>query len=232
MRTLDSHPADRVAFAPHPAFGHPLPIRGRGEWWSRQREGKSLFVPTASPIIVVSNRSNPRTFHMNGKKFNVAMIGLGFGAEFIPIYQKHPHGQHVRASAAANEKELNKVGDHFGIDKRYTKYEDVLADPKVDFVHINSPIPDHAWMSIEALKAGKHVMCTVPMATTDRGVRADLRAGRQDRPEVHDGRDGRLQPRVPVHQGACTRRASSARSSTWPRRTRRTWTAGRRTGRR
>ena len=42
----------------------------------------------------------------------------------------------------------------------------MLADPKVDFVHINSPIPDHAWMSIEALKAGKHVMCTVPMATT------------------------------------------------------------------
>ena len=33
-------------------------------------------------------------------------------------------------------------------------------------MHINSPIPDHAWMSIEALRAGKHVMCTVPMATT------------------------------------------------------------------
>jgi predicted dehydrogenase len=33
-------------------------------------------------------------------------------------------------------------------------------------VHINSPIPDHAWMSLKALDAGKHVMCTVPMATT------------------------------------------------------------------
>jgi predicted dehydrogenase len=33
-------------------------------------------------------------------------------------------------------------------------------------VHINSPIPDHGWMSIAALKAGKHVACTVPMATT------------------------------------------------------------------
>ena len=44
--------------------------------------------------------------------------------------------------------------------------KDVLKDPNVDFVHINSPIPDHAPMSIAALKAGKHVMCTVPMATT------------------------------------------------------------------
>jgi predicted dehydrogenase len=33
-------------------------------------------------------------------------------------------------------------------------------------VHINSPIPDHAPMSLKALDAGKHVMCTVPMATT------------------------------------------------------------------
>jgi predicted dehydrogenase len=36
----------------------------------------------------------------------------------------------------------------------------------VDAVHINSPIPDHGWMSIAALKAGKHVSCTVPMATS------------------------------------------------------------------
>ena len=33
-------------------------------------------------------------------------------------------------------------------------------------MHINSPIPDHGWMSIAALKAGKHVLCTVPMATS------------------------------------------------------------------
>ena len=65
-----------------------------------------------------------------------------------------------------DEAGLNAVGDRFGIAKRYTDYEKVLADPDVGFVHINSPIPDHAWMSLKALDAGKHVMCTVPMATT------------------------------------------------------------------
>lgn len=99
------------------------------------------------------------------KTVNVAMVGLGFGAEFIPIYQAHPHAQ-VHAICRRNEAELNKVGDTLGIDKRYQKFEDVLSDPDVDFVHINSPIPDHAWMSLQALDAGKHVMCTVPMATT------------------------------------------------------------------
>ena len=96
---------------------------------------------------------------------NVAMIGLGFGAEFIPIYQAYP-GANVHAICRRDEAELNKVGDQFGIERRYTDYDDVLADPDVDYVHINTPIPDHAWMSLAALDAGKHVMCTVPMATT------------------------------------------------------------------
>jgi predicted dehydrogenase len=96
---------------------------------------------------------------------NGAMIGLGFGAEFIPIYQAHPNAS-VTAICRRNDAELHKVGDQFEIEKRYTSYDDVLADPQIDFVHINSPIPDHAWMSLKALDAGKHVMCTVPMATT------------------------------------------------------------------
>lgn len=99
------------------------------------------------------------------KPVNVAMVGLGFGTEFIPIYQAHPQAQ-VLSICRRNESELNKVGDQFGIERRYTDYARVLEDPDVDFVHINSPIPDHAWMSLQALDAGKHVMCTVPMATT------------------------------------------------------------------
>ncbi len=98
-------------------------------------------------------------------KVNVAIIGLGFGAEFIPIYQKHPQ-VNVVAICRRDEGELNRIGDACAIDQRFAKYEDVLADPSIDYVHINSPIGDHAWMSIAALKAGKHVMCTVPMATT------------------------------------------------------------------
>ncbi len=72
----------------------------------------------------------------------------------------------MEAICRRNVAELNAVGDRFGIAKRYTDYKQVLADPDIDFVHINSPIPDHGWMSIEALKAGKHVMCTVPMSTS------------------------------------------------------------------
>ncbi len=98
-------------------------------------------------------------------KVRVAIIGLGFGAEFIPIYQKHPHAE-MAAICQRSKDKLDQIGDAFNVEKRYTEYADVLADPDIDAVHINTPIPDHAPMSIAALEAGKHVSCTVPAATT------------------------------------------------------------------
>ena len=98
------------------------------------------------------------------KQINVAIIGLGFGAEFIPIYQKHPNAN-IAAICRRTKSELDKIGDAFGIEKRYTDYDELLKDPDIDAVHINTPIPDHAPQSIAALKAGKHVASTVPMAT-------------------------------------------------------------------
>ena len=102
---------------------------------------------------------------MAERKINVAVIGLGFGAEFIPIYQKHPNAN-IMAICQRNEQRLNEIGKAFGIEKRYSSYDDLLRDKEIEAVHINTPIPDHASQSIKALKAGKHVACTVPMATT------------------------------------------------------------------
>jgi len=98
-------------------------------------------------------------------KIRMAVIGLGFGAEFIPIYQKHPNAVCV-AVCQRDANNMKKIADEFGVEKRYTSYEELLKDPDIDAVHINTPIAAHAPMSIAALKAGKHTACTVPMATT------------------------------------------------------------------
>lgn len=102
---------------------------------------------------------------MSERKIKVAIIGLGFGAEFIPIYKKHPNAELV-AVCQRNEAKLNEIANAFNIDKRYISYEELLKDDEIDAVHINTPIPNHGEQSIMALKAGKHVACTVPMATT------------------------------------------------------------------
>ncbi|MEP2687407.1 Gfo/Idh/MocA family protein [Maribacter dokdonensis] len=103
--------------------------------------------------------------NLSDKKIKIAIIGLGFGAEFIPIYKKHPNAELV-ALCQRNDKKLQQIADVFNIEKRYTSYEELLKDPDIDAVHINTPIPLHGQQSIQALRAGKHVACTVPMATT------------------------------------------------------------------
>lgn len=102
---------------------------------------------------------------MSHRQFNIAVIGLGFGAEFIPLWEKHPHTR-CYAICQRNADKLKECGERWGVEKRYTSYEDLLKDPNIDAVHINSPIPNHGEQTIAALKAGKHVACTVPMATT------------------------------------------------------------------
>lgn len=101
----------------------------------------------------------------NEKKINVAIVGLGFGAEFIPIYQNHPN-TNLYAICQRDKVKLNQTGEAFGIKVRYTDFQELLKDENIDAVHINTPIHLHAVQSVEALRSGKHVACTVPMATT------------------------------------------------------------------
>lgn len=98
-------------------------------------------------------------------KINIAIVGLGFGAEFIPIYQAHPNANLV-AVCQRDPKKLEALQRAFGIEKGYQDYDALLKDPSIDAVHINTPIPDHAEQTLKALRAGKHVACTVPMATS------------------------------------------------------------------
>src|SRR5687768_6260363 len=110
----------------------------------------------------------------------IGLIGLGFGAEFIPIYQRHPDSELV-AICQRNEQSLDSIGSAFGVQRRYSSYKELLSDPDIDAVHINTPIPDHAEQAIAGLEAGKHVACTVPMATSVDECRRIVAAARASR---------------------------------------------------
>jgi len=109
------------------------------------------------------------------ENIRVAIAGLGFGAEFIPIYQSHPEAD-CHAICQRNKKRLDEIGDHFGVEKRYDDFEKLLDDKDIDAVHINTPVGDHAWMTLKSLEAGKHTACTVPMGTTVKECRDIIKA--------------------------------------------------------
>ncbi|NBT14116.1 MAG: gfo/Idh/MocA family oxidoreductase, partial [Planctomycetia bacterium] len=78
------------------------------------------------------------TIHGPDRPVRTAIVGLGFGAEFIPIHQRHPHAQLVAICQRSKDK-LDQVGEAYGVERRYQSYSDVLKDRDIDAVHINSP---------------------------------------------------------------------------------------------
>ena len=159
----------------------------------------------------------------------VAVVGLGFGAEFIPIYQAHPDAE-MAAVCRRDRAALDACGDKFGVGKRYENYRDVLADPDIDAVHINSPIPDHGPQTIAALEAGKHVACTVPMATEKDQIKQIVGLQRETG-LTYMMMETVVYAREYLFVKAYMTRASWGASSSCAAATSRTWTAGRTTGR-
>jgi predicted dehydrogenase len=58
----------------------------------------------------------------SSKILKVGIVGLEFGAEFIPIYQQHPNAE-MYAICQRTESKLHEVGDQYGVEVRYTDYD-------------------------------------------------------------------------------------------------------------
>ena len=94
---------------------------------------------------------------------SVAVVGLGFGEDFLPVYLAHPQVREV-AVVDTDERRLTTVADRFGVEARYTDVPEMLADDRWDAVHVLVPVPLHADVAVAVLEAGKHCACAVPMA--------------------------------------------------------------------
>ena len=111
------------------------------------------------------------------KTINVALVGLGFGGAFAPIYKEHPNVGEVTLFDI-NPDVLKNTADYIGGARTADSFEAVLNDPSIDAVHLVTPIPLHADQTVAVLEAGKHCACTVPMATSVDDIRRIVKAKR------------------------------------------------------
>jgi predicted dehydrogenase len=81
-------------------------------------------------------------------------------------------GERVRLAAAADidQDRARALAGHFAIPAIYEDYQQVLADPEVQAVSICTPPFLHVQQSVEALQAGKHVLCEKPVAPNMAGL--------------------------------------------------------------
>lgn len=96
----------------------------------------------------------------------IGIIGCGKVAQIrhIPEYHANPDAQ-LYGFFDVNQERAKEIATQYG-GIAYESYEQMLADPQIDAVSVLTPNFTHAEISIAALKAGKHVLCEKPMATT------------------------------------------------------------------
>jgi glucose-fructose oxidoreductase len=118
-----------------------------------------------------------------GERVGFAVVGLGKLAlgQIIPAMAK-TRGVKLAAVVSGHPDKAHAVAEKNGVPASgvysYETYDRIAHDPSIQVVYIVLPNAMHADYTIRALKAGKHVLCEKPMATTVVDAEAMVAAAR------------------------------------------------------
>ncbi|HID95682.1 MAG TPA: Gfo/Idh/MocA family oxidoreductase [Candidatus Latescibacteria bacterium] len=101
---------------------------------------------------------------MNEEEIGIGVIGLGMGANRCEMVC-HTQGARLVAVADINAERAERIANKHNVEW-YTDYHCLLERDDVDVVYIMTPSGLHEEMSVEAAKAGKHVIVTKPIEVT------------------------------------------------------------------
>ncbi|MEQ1559312.1 MAG: Gfo/Idh/MocA family oxidoreductase [Methyloglobulus sp.] len=99
---------------------------------------------------------------MSEIKFGI--IGSGRMAATMAVAFGKLSGAKVVAVASESAGRAEACSKHFAIPKAYNQIKDLLADSEIDAVYIANATESHAQTTIQALTAGKAVLCEKPIA--------------------------------------------------------------------
>lgn len=113
---------------------------------------------------------------------NIGIIGCGgiANGKHMPSLSKLPNVRMVAFCDIIVEK-AEAAAKKFGTPdaKVYKDYKELLKDESIEVVHVLTPNKEHADISIDALHAGKHVMCEKPMAKTAADAKRMVEAAKE-----------------------------------------------------
>jgi predicted dehydrogenase len=101
------------------------------------------------------------------KKIGIGIIGFGGIAQgaHAPGYRRLPQECEILAVADIKSERLEQAkSERWGIEQTYDNYQALLEVPEIDAVSVCTPNGVHMQATIDALRAGKHVLCEKPMA--------------------------------------------------------------------
>src|SRR2546429_6420356 len=100
-------------------------------------------------------------------KVRIGIIGSRFQAECIAgAVNAMPEEGEVVAVASPSKGHAAGFAKRHGIPHAYIDYRELLRDPGVEMISITAPNRLHAQITIDAARAGKHVVCEKPLCLT------------------------------------------------------------------
>src|SRR5262249_54667340 len=118
---------------------------------------------------------------MSDRPIRFAVVGLGMGVHHCKDLVDARDCE-LAAICDTDADRLEKNRARFGV-KATSSYAEILADPAIDVVNVCTPSGTHADLAVQALQAGKHVVCEKPpdvtVAAVDRMIAAQRASGRK-----------------------------------------------------
>jgi predicted dehydrogenase len=115
------------------------------------------------------------------KTIRVAIVGCGRISDLHELGYRGREDARIVAVCDTKRKNARSKAKAWNVDKVYTDYQKLLADPDIDLVELLVPHHLHAEMTVAACQAGKHVSVQKPMALTvaeaDQMIKAAGQAG-------------------------------------------------------
>jgi myo-inositol 2-dehydrogenase/D-chiro-inositol 1-dehydrogenase len=100
-------------------------------------------------------------------KVKIGIIGSRFQADCIATsVRMMPDEAEVVAVASPSPGHAEAFARRHGIPDFYLDYRDLLCDPAIEMVSITAPNDLHAQITVDAARAGKHVVCEKPLCVT------------------------------------------------------------------
>lgn len=108
-----------------------------------------------------------QTKTMPTDKVNVGVIGAGNYAKatFLPAMRKNKHTNFI-GIASINGVNAQHAASKFGFAYATSSADEIMHDKSINSVVIMTRHAEHAALSLQALKTGKHVYCEKPLALT------------------------------------------------------------------
>jgi predicted dehydrogenase len=121
------------------------------------------------------------------EKIRIGIVGSKFAADFHAFSFARAPGVEIAAVAAIDN--LEPFAKKWKIPKTYADYNEMLTREKLDLVSVCAPNFLHHDVAVAAAKAGKHVFCEKPLATTVADARDIIAACRKAGVKLFYGED-------------------------------------------